>query len=67
MVIPGYDPDDIDETLEVMMERGDPSDYLTDEEIERWKDGESLLDLLDEGDIDRLLEKAPEDVEPTGG
>lgn len=64
MVIPGYDPDDIDETLEVMMERGDPSDYLTEDEMERWKGGESLLDLLDDEDIDRLLEKAPEDVKP---
>ena len=54
----GYDPDDLDNTLSELMnaEGRDPSNWLTDEELREWEDGESLVDLLDEDDIRELLQ-----------
>jgi hypothetical protein len=62
MVIPGYDPDDLDEVLTVMVEREGPENYLDQDERARWEDGESLLDLLQEDDVERLVRKAPDDI-----
>jgi hypothetical protein len=59
MPVSGYDPDDIDEDLAGRLEDREIEEFLTDEEVERWESGESLLDLLDEDDIDRLLSDAP--------
>lgn len=61
MPVPGYDPDDLDEALERKLDDRDVSEFLTETERQQWESGESLVDLLDEDDIDRLLEK--EDVE----
>jgi hypothetical protein len=57
MPVGGYDPEDLDEALEERMaaEGRDPSEWLTDEELSAWEDGESLVDLLDEDDIHELL------------
>ena len=57
MPVGGYDPEDLDDKLaDLMDEKGrDPSNWLTDDEIRRWEDGESLVDLLDEEDIHDLL------------
>jgi hypothetical protein len=62
MPVGGYDPEDLDNTLSELMEaKGrDPSNWLTDEEIAAWEDGESLVDLLDEEDIHELLQKEGE-------
>ena len=59
MPVGGYDPEDLDDTLEGLMNatRRDPSNWLTDEELAAWEDGESLVDLLDEDDIHELLQK----------
>lgn len=59
MPVGGYDPEDLDDTLEGLMNaKGcDPSNWLTDEELGQWEDGESLVDLLDEDDIHELLQK----------
>jgi hypothetical protein len=59
MPVGGYDPEDLDDALEERMtaKKRDPSNWLTDDELARWKDGESLLDLLDEDDIHELLQK----------
>jgi hypothetical protein len=59
MPVSGYDPDDIDEDLAARLEDREIEEFLTDEEVERWESGESLLDLLDEDDIDRLLSDVP--------
>lgn len=57
MPVPGYDPDDLDDALERMLDERDVSEFLTDDELRQWEDGESLVELLDEGDIDRLLDR----------
>ncbi|WP_227353956.1 hypothetical protein [Haladaptatus salinisoli] len=54
MPIPGYDEDDLDEMLEERLEERDDS-FLTPSQRERYESGESLLDVLDEDDIHRLL------------
>jgi hypothetical protein len=59
MVIPGYDLDDLDDNLRARIDEDHLSDYLTDEEVARLQAGESLLDLLDEDDLDRLLAGEP--------
>jgi hypothetical protein len=55
MTIPGYDPDDVDAALERLLAERDPAQYLTDAERARWEDGERRSDLLDDGDVRRLL------------
>lgn len=57
MPVPGYDPDDVDDTLERMLEDHEISEFLSDDELRQWEGGESLVDLLDEDDIDRLLDR----------
>ncbi|WP_137283795.1 hypothetical protein [Halorussus salinisoli] len=59
MPVGGYDPEDLDEKLSDLMDaKGrDPSNWLTDEELVAWENGESLLELLDEDDIHELLRK----------
>jgi hypothetical protein len=59
MPVGGYDPEDLDDTLEELMNATgrDPSNWLTDEELRQWDEGESLVDLLDEDDIHELLQK----------
>ena len=59
MVIPGYDPDDLEDALETQLNREGKGEYLTEEEQRRFESGESLVDLLDEEDIRRLLESEP--------
>jgi hypothetical protein len=55
MAIPGYDLDDLDDNLAARIDEDHLADYLTDEEVERLESGESLLALLDDKDVDRLL------------
>jgi len=55
MAIPGYDVDDLDDDLRGRIDEDRLAAYLTDAEVERLQAGESLLDLLDDGDLDRLL------------
>lgn len=55
MPVPGYDPEDLDEMLRARLDDSDPDEYLTPAERERYEDGASPLDLLDEDDIERLL------------
>lgn len=61
MVIPGYDPDDLEDALETQLDRKGREEYLTEEERRRHERGESLVDLLDEEDIRRLLERGADD------
>ena len=54
MVIPGYDLDDLDENLRERIDEAKLEDVLSDEDRARLESGESLLDVLDESDIDRI-------------
>jgi len=54
MVVPGYDLDDLDETLRERIDAGRLDDVLDDADRERLDAGESLLDVLDDDDIDRI-------------
>ncbi len=54
MPIPGYDEDDLDEMLEERLEERDEQ-FLTPEQREAYENGGSLLDILSEDDIHRLL------------
>ncbi|MBC9987712.1 MULTISPECIES: hypothetical protein [unclassified Haloferax] len=56
MVIPGYDPDDLDDRLEELLTERDLAEYLTPDERERYDSGESLVDLLSPDDIRDLLD-----------
>ncbi|MFC4356496.1 hypothetical protein ACFO0N_00870 [Halobium salinum] len=60
MPIPGYDPDDVDDHLEGLLDGEDLDEYLSADERRRYEDGESLGDLLDEEDIRRLLDEDSE-------
>lgn len=59
MVIPGYDPDDIDDRLEELLSEHELDEYLTDEERTQYEDGASLVDLLSADDIRDLLGLEP--------
>jgi hypothetical protein len=55
MPIPGYDPDDLEQTLADLLAEHGHDDFLTEDEYERVTAGESLVDVLDSDDIERLL------------
>ncbi|WP_435360080.1 hypothetical protein [Haloarchaeobius sp. DFWS5] len=55
MPIPGYDLDDIEEHLRQRIDDKELRELLTEEEWKRHEEGEDLVDLLDEEDIERLL------------
>jgi len=58
MPIPGYDPDDIEDLLESKLAETDVRSHLADDEWQAYQnDDASLLDLLDEDDIDQLLDE----------
>lgn len=54
MPVSGYDPDDLEDRLAELLAEHDRTNFLTDEEYERFEAGERLLDILDAEDIERL-------------
>jgi hypothetical protein len=58
MPVPGYDPNDLDNELENALTDTELRERLTDEEFRRYEEGENLIDLLDEDDIDEVLGEA---------
>ncbi|SDJ67233.1 hypothetical protein SAMN05216226_10732 [Halovenus aranensis] len=57
MVIPGYDPRDLDEMLESRADTADVKARLTDAEWAAYRNGEeSLIDLLDSQALHDLAE-----------
>jgi len=56
MVIPGYDQEQLDDNLRERLAEWAITQLLTEDEQERLAEGESLLDLLDQEDIDRIME-----------
>ena len=55
MPIPGYDPDDLDELLAERLEACGGAASLTPRQWREYENGASLLDVLNETDIERLL------------
>lgn len=67
MPVSGYDPDDLEQTLADLLAEHGHDEFLTDAEHERVKAGESLIDVLDSEDIERLLDlDERESTQPTG-
>ncbi len=65
MVIPGYDPEDLDDMLESRMDAHEIETFLTAEEWEAYRSGdETLVDLLDDEELHELVRKkdVPVDV-----
>ncbi|MFU8869041.1 hypothetical protein [Natronococcus sp.] len=58
MPIPGYDPEDVDDTLEALLEDDEIDRHLSEAELEAYRNGEeTLVDLLDGDEIHRILER----------
>jgi hypothetical protein len=56
MVIPGYDPEDVDDTLESRLGEEEVRERLSDEEWDAYQREEaSLVDLLDESEIAEIM------------
>ncbi len=56
--VPGYDPEDIDDTLESLLEDDEIEQYLSETELEAYRNGdEDLIDLLEGDEIHRILER----------
>jgi len=61
MPVPGYDPDDVKNAIETKLADADVRSRLSDDEWEAYQEGEtSLVEALDEEEIDRLLEEVSE-------
>jgi len=57
MPVSGYDPEDIDDALEARLGESELRERLDDEEFEAYRSEEaSLVDLLDESEIARILD-----------
>lgn len=57
MVIPGYDPRDLDDMLESHVDTAEVEALLTDSELKSYRNGtEALIDLLDSEDLHALAE-----------
>jgi hypothetical protein len=56
MVIPGYDPEDLDDILESRMDAHEIETFLTDAQWESYRnDDETLVDLLDDEELHELV------------
>jgi hypothetical protein len=58
MPVPGYDPEDLDAQLEAAAGEDELRARMTDEEFRRYENGDHLIDLLDEDEIDELLDES---------
>ncbi len=58
MPVPGYDPDDVDDMIETRLEEKEVQSHLSDDEWQSYQNEDaSLVDLLDDEQIEQLLEK----------
>lgn len=58
MPVPGYDPEDLDDVLENKLTRQQKREFLTDDEWASYERGDaSILDLLDDEEIEQLLDR----------
>ena len=54
MAIPGYDPEDVEETVRERLDGGDPEELLDEEERRAYESGEDLLEALDSDTLESL-------------
>jgi hypothetical protein len=67
MPVPGYDPADIDSTLESLLDADDVAEILSEEEWQSYEDGDAnLVELLESGEINRIFESKGVSVDPDG-
>lgn len=69
MPVPGYDPEDIDSTLESLLDADDIAELLSEEEWRSYKDGDAnLVNLLESGEIEHIFDSGgvPVDLDPSG-
>jgi len=65
MVIPGYDPEDLDDALEARMDETEIETFLTESEWETYRSGRAgLVDLLDDDEVRELVRKKDVPVDP---
>lgn len=65
MVSGRYDPADLDDALEALLDEDEIPEYLTDDEWDAYKNGdETLVDLLEGSEIKRILQKKVSQIEP---
>lgn len=61
MPVPGYDPQDVERLIETSItdnfSDGELAERLPADALERFEEGERLVDVLDQGTIDELLEE----------
>ena len=55
MAIPGYDPEDVEETVRERLDGGDPGELLDEEERQAYESGEDLLEALDSETLESLV------------
>ena len=55
MAIPGYDPEDVKETVRERLDGGDPDELLDEEERRAYESGEDLLEALDSETLESLV------------
>ena len=55
MAIPGYDPEDVEETVRERLDGGDPGELLDEEERRAYESGEDLLEALDSETLESLV------------
>ena len=55
MAIPGYDPEDVEETVRERLDGGDPDELLDEEERRAYESGEDLLEALDSETLELLV------------
>ncbi|WP_246998208.1 hypothetical protein [Halosolutus gelatinilyticus] len=64
MPVSGYDPDDLNDTLEAAVTDDELRELLTDDQWERYQRKDAaLIDVLDEAEIERLLDQRAESTE----
>lgn len=64
MPVPGYDPEDVDELLDSLLEEDELQTYLSDDEIAAYNNGdESLIDLLEGSEVREILQEKDAPVE----
>ena len=55
MAIPGYDPEDVEETVRERLDGGDSDELLDEEERRAYESGEDLLEALDSETLESLV------------
>jgi len=58
MPVPGYDPDDLDDALESLLDEAEIEASLETEDLTAYREGEAdLADLLDPEEMEAVLER----------